>query len=154
MPALGCAASGIVVTARTRSMRVQHGDWPDAAVAADHVGAPRLQLRPVVLGTGAVEAVAVFIDRDLRHDRQLGIHVARRENRLMQLFQVSEGFKDQQVDTLFVQRGNLLAKGVAGFVERDLAQRLDAHAQRANRAGHKGFDDSSPPRAPDALRSG
>ena len=117
---------------------VQHGHRTYAAVAANDVGAPGFQLRAVVLGTGSVEAVAVFVDGDLRHDRQLGIDVARRQDRLMQLLEIAEGLQDHQVDALFVQRGNLLAEGLAGFGQGDLAQRLDAHTKRSDGSGHVG----------------
>ena len=88
-----------------------------------------------VSGVGAVEAIAVFVDRDLRHHRQLGIHIAGRQHGLMQFLEVAEGFQDQQVDAAFGQRSDLLAKRCAGFLERSLAQRLNANPQRADRAG-------------------
>ncbi len=37
------------------------------------------------------------------------------------------------------QDANLFGKGRAGFVQAGLAQRLQAHAQRAHRAGHPRF---------------
>ena len=88
-----------------------------------------------MLGTRAIQAVAVLVDRHLRHDRQFGIHVAGGQNRLMQLFEISEGFQDQQIDAFFIQRRNLLAKCVASFGQRDLAQRLDPDSQRSHCSG-------------------
>ena len=118
--------------------RILHGHRADAAVTANHVGAPGLQLRSVMFGTGAIQAIALFVDGHLRHHRQIGIHIASGQQRLMQLFQVAEGFQDHQVNAFFIERGNLLAKGVARLGERDFAQRLDAHAQRTDRACDQG----------------
>src|SRR5208283_3474500 len=42
--------------------RVQHGDRSDAAVASDNVRAPSLDLRTVMLRTGSIKAVAIFVD--------------------------------------------------------------------------------------------
>ena len=78
---------------------------------------------------------------------------ARRENGFAQFVQVGEGFEDQQVDAGFDQRLDLLAEGRARFGEGGGAERLDAHAQRADGAGHEGRV-SRPPRAPAARRPG
>ncbi len=48
--------------------RVQHGHRTDAAVASHHIGAPRFNLRTIVLGGRSIQAIAVFVDGDLRHD--------------------------------------------------------------------------------------
>ncbi len=55
----------------------------------------------------------------------------------MQLFQISEGFQDNQIDAFFVQGRNLLAKGLAGLGKRDFPQGLNAHAQGSNGAGNQ-----------------
>ena len=115
---------------------VQHGDRADAAVAADHVRAPAFNPRRKGLRSRAVEAVSVFVDGDVRHHRDLGIHVPRRQNRLVKFFHVAEGFQHQQIDAAFDQGCDLLAEGGAGFLEGGLAQRFNADSQRANRAGN------------------
>ena len=116
---------------------VQHGHRPDAAIASHDVGAPSFDLRSVVLGGGPVQAVAVLVDGDLCHHRQLGIHIASGKDGLMQLFQIPEGFQDNQIDSFFVQGRNLLAKGIAGLGKRDFPQGLNAHAQGSNGAGNQ-----------------
>ena len=45
-----------------------------------------------------------------------------------------------QVDAFFVQGCNLLVKGRPGFLERDLAQRLDTDSQRSDGAGDQGVE--------------
>ncbi len=117
--------------------RVKHGNRADAAVAADDVGSPFLQLRAVVLGAGTVQAVPFLIDGDLGHNRQLGIDVASGEQGLVQLLEIAKGLQDQQVDAFFVQGLNLLAEGIACFRQRDFSQRLDAHAERPHGSGHQ-----------------
>ena len=57
------------------------------------------------------------------------------EHGFAQLVEVAEGFEDQQIDAGFEQRVDLLAEGGAGFGEGGGAERLDAHAQRADGAG-------------------
>ena len=93
-----------------------------------------------MLGTGPVEAVAVFINGDLRHHRQFGIDFARRQNRLVQLLEVAERLQNDEIDPFFVQGRDLFAKGFARFGEGDLAQRLDADAERADGPGHHGVE--------------
>src|ERR1019366_644588 len=61
-------------------------------------------------------------------------------NGLMQLFQVSEGLQDDEIHAFFVQGCNLLVKGRPGFLERDLAQGLDADSQRSDGAGDQGVE--------------
>ena len=139
MPALGCADRGREVTARTRSM------------ASSMATGPTLQLMPSTstlhsvkrggesFGVGAIQAIAVFVNRDLGDDGnlriRLRIHVAAGEHGLMQLFQVAKRFEHQQIDATFDQGLDLLAESRAGLFERSLAQRLDANAERTNRSG-------------------
>ena len=83
--------------------RVQHGDRSHAAVDAEHVNVPLRQAGGEGLRVGTVEAVAVFVDRDLSDDRNLRVHVAAREHSLMQFFEVSEGFEHEQVNATLDQ---------------------------------------------------
>src|SRR5581483_7808877 len=118
----------------------QHGRRTDAAVAADYVGAPVRQLGPESLRARAVEAIAVFINRDLGHDGDVGVDFARGPDRLAQLVQVAEGLQDQKVHAAFHQRGNLLDERRARFVKRGFPQRLDAHAQWPYRARYEAVE--------------
>src|SRR5258708_17789399 len=52
----------------------------------------------------------------------------------MNFFQVSEGLKDQQIDSTFGQNPHLLPKGVACLLERSFAQGFNSGSQRANRS--------------------
>ena len=87
-----------------------------------------------MLGTGAVKAVAVFIDGDLGHYRKAGVHFASGQYALVQLFQIAEGLKNDQVHTFFIQGGDLLAEGLASLRQGDFAQRLNSNAERPNRS--------------------
>ncbi len=58
----------------------------------------------------------------------------------MQLLQVSEGLQDEQVDSFFIEGRDLFAKRTAGLGERDFAQRLNSHPQRADGAGNQGVE--------------
>ena len=100
-----------------------------------HVSAPAFNPRRKTLRGRAVEAVSVFVDGDVGHHRNLGIHVARRQNRLVQFFDVAEGLQHQQVNAAFDQGGDLFAEGGAGFLERGLAQRFNADPERTDRSG-------------------
>ncbi len=119
---------------------IEHGHRTDAAVAADDVGAPFFQLRTVVLGAEPSRQLPSSSMVTWATTGRCGIHLASGQNRLMQLFQIAEGLQDEQVDAFFIQGGNLLAEGVPGFVERNLAQRLDADAQRTDGAGDQGVE--------------
>src|SRR6185312_13881827 len=98
---------------------------------------PLRQLGAKDFGSGSVEAAPVFIDGDLRHYRQIEIHLSRGENRLVQLFQRPECLENYQIDSAFDQRGYLFAEGIARLLAGDFAQRLDAHAQRADCSGYQ-----------------
>ena len=58
------------------------------------------------------------------------------DERLAHLFQVAEGFEDDQVHPALKQRLDLLAENAAGLKKGDEADRLDRLAERPNRAGH------------------
>ena len=137
MPALGWAESGTRGDGAHALQGIQHGHRTDAAVDADDVGSPGFQLLAVVLGARAVEAVAVFVDGDLRHHRQLRIHLAGGQDRLVQFFQVAEGLQDDEVDAFFIQGSNLLAEGLAGLGQGNLCP-----------AARCGFPAVRPPRLP------
>ena len=140
MPAFGCAARGREVTARTRSIAFQHRHRPHTAIDAEYVHLPFRQPRRKGLGVGAVEAVAVFVDRDLGDEGKLRIHVAASQHGLVQLFEVAEGFEHQQIDAAFDERRGLFAKRRTRLVERSLAQRFDANAQRSHRSRNPGIE--------------
>ncbi len=114
---------------------VQHRDRTDAAIATDYVRAPFCQASPIMFGTRAVEAVAVFVNRHLRDDRDLRVNFARRENRLVQLAEVAKSFQDQQVNPRVHQDTDLFREGCPRLFTAGLAQRLDPYTQRSNRPG-------------------
>ena len=113
--------------------RLEHRRRADAAVDADDVGV-RLERRRELLGRRAVEAVAVFLDRHLRHDRQVA-DAADRGDGGAHLVQVAERFEHEEIDAAGEQRLGLFAEVGLGLVASGLAPRLDADAQRADRAG-------------------
>ncbi len=100
--------------------------------------APRaLELRREPLGRRAVERVAVLLGRHLRDDRQVGQR-PHGVDRRADLVQVAEGLEDEEIDAALEQRLRLLAEVLARLVDAGLAPRLDADAERADRAGHVG----------------
>jgi hypothetical protein len=114
--------------------RIEHRDRTNAAITADDIRAPLCKLGREGLRVGAVETISVFVDGYLRNQRQMRSHVFRRQHGLMNLFQVPEGFEDQEVDTAFGQRCDLFAEGVACFLERSFAEGFDSGSERANRS--------------------
>ena len=96
---------------------IQHRHRAHAAIAADDVGAPAFNSWCKALRSRAVEAVPVFINGDVGHHRDFGIHVPGRQNRLVKLLDVAEGFQHQQVNAAFDQGRDLLAEGSASFLE-------------------------------------
>src|SRR5258708_38943529 len=108
-------------------------DRTDAAVAPDRVRAPLGGALGEGFGACAVETVAFFVDGGLGHDGKPRGGLARGQECLVQLFQVTEGFKHDQIDAAFHQRGNLLAEPRARLFTGCLAERFDAYAERADR---------------------
>ena len=111
---------------------VEHGHGTDAAVYAGDIHVPFGQARAEGLRIGAVEAVAVFIDGDVRDDGNFRVHIAAGHYGLMNFLEVAEGFQHEEVDPALDQSGNLLAKRSARFFKRSFAERLDANAERAD----------------------
>ena len=134
MPAFGCADKRQGSGGPHALDGVQHGHRTHAAVATDDVRAPLFQPRRKGLRIGTIQAVAVFVDRDLHDQWQFRAHILGRQHGLMEFLQVSEGFQHQQIDPALRQRRNLLAKCLTGFFERGLSQGLDSGSQRANRS--------------------
>ncbi len=112
---------------------IQHGDGPTLQLHPI-TSAPQSVSAGEVSGLGAIEAIAIFVDRDLSDDRELGIDFARGENRLVQLFQVTEGFQHDEVDATFV-RAAICSRNEAWPPRAKLAQGLDTDAQRPDRSG-------------------
>ena len=67
------------------------------------------------------------------------------------LVQVAERLEDEQIDAAVGQRLRLLAEVLARLVDAGLAPRLDADAERADRAGDVGAVARGMPRDPRAL---
>src|SRR5579872_3507780 len=94
---------------------------------------PLFQLRDKRLGIGSVEAVAVLVNCDLRNDRNRLADIFCRQDGLVNLLQISEGFQNKKIYASLNQRFDLLAESVARFLIRSLAQRFDSGSQWANR---------------------
>ena len=114
--------------------RVEHGNRANAAIDPGDVYVPFRQASAKSFRVRAVEAVPIFVDGDVRDDRNFWIHVTTREHGLPQLFKVSKRLKHEEIDTAFSQSGNLLAKRRARFLKRSFAERFDANSERSNRA--------------------
>src|SRR5690242_11275534 len=113
----------------------QHGHGADAAIAADDIRAPIVELGNERLGAGAIEAVAIFVDGHLSHDLCFRRNVPGGEDCLVQFFQVPESFEDQNVNSAFDQSGNLLTERFAGFFAGSLSERLNTDTERADGSG-------------------
>jgi hypothetical protein len=124
------------VTASIRSIVSSIGAGPTAQFTPMTV-APLFELRREPLGRRAVERVAILFGGHLRHDRQIGQR-PHRVDRRADLVQIAKRLEDEQIDAAFEKRARLLAEVLARFVDADLAPRLDADAQRPDRAGHVG----------------
>ncbi len=131
--------------------RFEHGGRADAAVQADHVGAERFEHGRELLGRHAVERVAVVSRGQLRDDRERGRGGAAGAHGGAEFAQVAEGFEHEQVDAAVGERLGLFAEDRLGFVESGLAKRLDADAERSDRAGDVGLVASGRAREPRAL---
>src|SRR2546430_2638485 len=127
MPALGCAASGREVTARTRSM------------ASSMATGPTLQLQPITCApflepgcesfwSRTIETISVLVYGHLCDERNLWIYLPGGLDCLMQFLQISKRFQYQQIDAALYQRRDLFAESGASFVVRSFAQRLNANS--------------------------
>ena len=139
MPALGMAAMGRVVALRIASTAVRTVAGPVEQFTPMAFGAPLGEQRRGLLRRRAVEAIAVVVDRDHDEHGQFGRGFLRRGQRLASFVQSRHGFDDEHVDAGGHQGADLFDECSAGLVEPGLAQRLEAHAQRSDRAGHPGF---------------
>ncbi len=117
----------------------EHGGWAGGAVDADGACAPLGEQRRGLGRRGAVEAVAFVVDRDHHQHGQVRCDLLRGGQRLLGLIERGHGLNDEQVGARFFQGENLLGKSGSGFVQAGFAQRLKAHAKRANGAADPGF---------------
>src|SRR5215468_7197056 len=95
IPALGHSRQRPFGVAPYAFQRFQHRYWTHAAVAADYVGAPLVELGGKRLRACAVKTVAVFVDGDLRNQLDLGCYFTRCQNCLMQLLEIPESLQEQ-----------------------------------------------------------
>ena len=116
---------------------IQHRYRAHAAIAAHHVGAPLRQFGGEGFRGGTVEAIAFFVNGDHRDHGNVRAHHARSFDGLMDFLQITEGLEKNDIHSAFHQRRDLLAETFARLLQRDFAQRLNAKAQRADRAGDK-----------------
>ena len=134
LPALGCADSRTRRHRRHPLDRLEHRRRPDAQLTPMTSRRAASSSRREPLGRRAVQRVAVLLGRHLRDDRQVG-HAAHGVDRRADLVQVAERLEDEQVDAAFDERLRLLAEVLARLVDAGLAPRLDADAERPDRAG-------------------
>src|ERR1700722_18577833 len=113
---------------------VEHGHWTHAAVTADYVCTPILETRCESCRVGTIQAVAIFVDRNLHDQGQFCSHILGCEHRLMEFLEISEGLQHQQIDAPFRECFDLLAEGSASFFKRSFSQGLDSCSQWANRS--------------------
>ena len=95
------------------------------------------ELRHERLRRHAVQRVAVVFRRHLRDDRQVA-HAADGANRRADLVDVAKRLEHEQIDATVDERRGLLAEMLFRLVDAGLAPRLDANAERADRAGDVG----------------
>ena len=93
----------------------------------------RLERRREPFGRGAIESVAVFLDRHLCHDRQITNAPDGRDCR-SNLVEIAECLEHEEINAAGQQGFGLLATKGFRFVSSGLAPRLDSDPQRANRA--------------------
>ncbi len=86
-------------------------------------------------GRCSVESVAVGVDGHLRHYREV-TDLTGGTQRLTDLGNVAESLQDYEVDSSGNQRLDDFPEVGTGFVDRGRPVRLDADAQRSDRAGH------------------
>src|SRR5690242_8520502 len=65
---------------------IEHGNRANAAIATNHICAPLRQAWNKNLWRRTVQSVAVFIDRESGHDRQIGFYLVPRLVGLMEFF--------------------------------------------------------------------
>src|SRR5215210_9035552 len=97
-----------------------------------------LELGDEAFRRGAVESIAVLLSRHLCDDRQIA-EAAYRADRRTDLVDIPERLQDEQLDASFEQRRGLLAEVRLRFIDAGLAPRLDADAERSDRAGDVGL---------------
>src|SRR6185369_15782201 len=116
---------------------LEHGRRANRTIEADDVGAPFIELGCESLRRGPIAGVAVGLNSDLGHDRQIAYR-ANGKNGLLNFSEVGEGFKHEQIVAAFKKGFGLLAKYGLRFLGGGLPVRLDANAQRPDGASDEG----------------
>ena len=109
---------------------------PDPAVDADDVDARPLQRLDHLAGFLRAQGEAVFGERHLGHDRQVG-RVSRGGDRGQEFGQVGEGLQHQEVGPAFEEGCDLFFEGRRRLGDADAPDRLELLADRADRAGQE-----------------
>ncbi len=140
MPALGMAAMGSVVAAAHGFDGGEHRGGSGGAVHADGIRTPLGQQGRGVRRRGAVEAVALVVDRDHDEHGQIGRGFVRGEQRLAGFVESRHGLDDQEVDAGIGQGAVICSTKAARASSRPvLPERLETDAEGADRAGDPGF---------------
>jgi hypothetical protein len=138
-PGVGHGAHGLGRVLHHALDGFERGLGADGAVEADYIHRPGIHFAREGFRVGAAGQVSEIVDGDLRDNGNFAAGgLVRGADGFAKFVEVAESFEDQQIDAGFQQRVDLLAEDGAGLGERRGAQRLDAHAQRAHRAGHEG----------------
>ncbi len=114
--------------------RVEHHVRTDGTIQSGDVGARAIEPLRDYSRTVAVDRPIVGSDRHLRDDGQR-TDVANRRHALFHFRDVRHRLEDEQIDAAVPQRLGLFAKVLARFVECCWTVRLDADAERPDRAG-------------------
>ena len=116
---------------------LQHHLGSHAAVDTHDVRSQLLQVRAESFGRGSVQAVAVFLQGQLRHDREVA-QLFGRENGGLDLPQIRKGLQAEQIHAAFHQGRDLLGENPPGFFHSQLSVRLEADSERPDRSAHIG----------------
>src|SRR6185295_18303611 len=104
-------------------------------IEPDDIGTERVERLREILGGQTVRRVTIGPDGHLRDDRDLRIDLTRSEDRLLDLVEIRESLEDEDVATAVLQGLQLLPERGACFIETGWSERLDANAERTDRAG-------------------
>src|SRR5262249_35327045 len=115
---------------------IQHDLGPNAAVQAKYIGSPFFQALCEHFRWRAFQAVAVFFDGHLHHQRPVR-YIPYAANSRVNFIQIEKRFQNEYMDATVDERLCLFSKNNLRFFNRGLAPRLDANSQRADSPGYQ-----------------